>query len=71
MTQLLIPNPHACGIGLGAECCAYLIAGREGFMCGRVTDLVWQLRARAQAGEMNARRTPTAPYPDCQLKEEA
>ena len=29
---------NVCKIGQGAECCKYLLAGQEGFICGKITE---------------------------------
>lgn len=68
---LLIPEPLDCGMGRGAECCAFLVAGAEGFMCGRtVAGIPEQIRERLAAGTMNAKYDPgdpdEVPFPDCQ-----
>lgn len=63
--RLLLADPHPCGVGRGADCCAFLLVGSQGFECGRVTGLAPYLRARAIGGQMNARRLPDEPYPDC------
>jgi hypothetical protein len=55
-----------CGIGKGAQCCAYLLAGGEGFQCGQRGPLARTLRQAALAGEMAARRTPEQGFPSCQ-----
>lgn len=60
----------ACGMGLKERCCAYLLVGPEGPECGRETPLRPTLEARAQSGQMSARRLPGAAYPSCQLTEE-
>lgn len=62
-----LPNPQACGLGKGAECCAYLVLGAGGFDCGRVDSaLVAAIKKRLAAGTFNAKRDPTEPYPKCQ-----
>lgn len=54
-----------CGLGQGAECCRFLVAGPEGLSCARGTVFHDQLVARGST--MHAQRTPTAAYPQCQL----
>jgi hypothetical protein len=67
--RLTVEDAQRCGMGRGADCCAYLVvAGAEGFKCGRVEGpLAAILMGRARAGTMGARRLPTAAYPACQL----
>jgi hypothetical protein len=56
---------QGCGIGRGHDCCRYLVAGGDGFECARVSpSLKKTLDARGDS--MNARRSPTADYPQCQ-----
>jgi hypothetical protein len=57
----------ACGMGAGEQCCAWLVIGEEGAICGREEPVGAELERRARAGEMSARRLPDAPYPLCQL----
>ena len=66
--MLIIENGLACGIGRGEECCAFLTAGREGFLCGRTDDGVRiTVLTRLLAGTMNAKYDPgDTPYPECQ-----
>ena len=65
---LLISDPLECGLGEGPGCCAFLVAGPVGFMCGRtVAGIPEQIRARLDADTMNAKYDPgEIPYPDCQ-----
>ncbi len=56
----------ACGIGEGANCCAYLMADGQGFCCGQNTTMAAAIRARVGAGDMHARRLPKGDFPDCQ-----
>jgi hypothetical protein len=71
--RLTVEDAQRCGMGRGADCCAYLVvAGAEGFKCGRVEGpLAAILIERALAGTMGARRLPTAAYPACQLVDDA
>jgi hypothetical protein len=64
--EFKIENPAACGMGLGAECCAYMGAGVDGIMCMRETSLGPMLKEKAQAGSISAQRLPERPYPECQ-----
>jgi len=60
-----------CGIGMGHECCAYLLCGPKGFECGRVLDdIKAHLDKRVKDDNIVARRQPLEAYPNCQLKEE-
>ena len=65
---LLISDPEECGLGKGEGCCAFLIAGGEGFMCGRtVPGIPEQIRDRLIAETMNAKYDPgEMPFPECQ-----
>lgn len=65
---LLISNPTECGLGQGEGCCAFLVAGVEGFMCGRtLPGLPEQIRIRLNEGTMNAKYDPgETPFPECQ-----
>ena len=61
-------DPEPCGIGRGAECCAYLIVGGEGFECGRlIPEILGQVNQRLAAGTMTARRAPLDQFPDCRI----
>jgi hypothetical protein len=66
--RLLIENPRACGMGEGAGCCAFLVAGGDGFECGKVDPgLAAAIRMRLFAGTMNAKYDPgDLPFPQCQ-----
>jgi len=55
-----------CGIGKGADCCIFLIVGRNGFECARDTSGHDTLVLRKHQG-MVAQREPTEPFPGCQL----
>lgn len=61
-----IADPDGCGMGLGSDCCAYLIVS-SGFECARETSLAPTLRAKVAAGHMTAQRLPTEPIPECQI----
>jgi len=62
-------EPKDCGIGQGEACCAYLTCGPKGFECGRDSPSIKAvIDSRLGAGTMNAKRAPTAIFPDCQLK---
>ena len=41
-----------CKIGQGADCCKYLLAGSNGFECGKLTELRATIDART---DMNAK----------------
>lgn len=65
---LLIKSPQGCGVGRGAECCAYLLAGAKGFECGRVDpELKAYIEGRVQRGTYNAKRLPVEPFNECQI----
>jgi hypothetical protein len=55
-----------CGIGQGAKCCRFLVAGDQGLECARYSEHHTTLIARGKT--MSAQRTPFAPYPACQMK---
>lgn len=67
MTELRLIDPEVvkCGIGLGAQCCKYLLHDAQSFLCGRETELKAILIA---AEGYSAQRLPTEPYPSCQLR---
>ena len=64
-----VPEPHACGAGRGAECCAFLTASSNGFECERNAPLDFTLRERAERKEMNAQRIPPEgqQWPECMI----
>jgi hypothetical protein len=64
---LVIEDPKLCGLGEGPACCGFLMAGMH-FECGReIVGINTTLRARLDAGVMNAKGDPgDAPYPECQ-----
>lgn len=71
MTINLTPEEarNGCKAGQGDKCCAYL-AIKDGFICGREEDwLKIAIDARLEAGTLNAKRTPTSAYPECQNDE--
>lgn len=52
-----------CGMGSGADCCVFLVAGISGFECARQTSLRNTLiNSRPR---MTAQRIPTEPIPYC------
>ena len=55
-----------CGIGEGANCCAFLVVGIDGFECQQRAELADMLYQRAKSGQMNAKRTPESDFPNCQ-----
>lgn len=68
MAERLKVRPQACGMGL-ASCCAYLAMDGDGAFCGREDDLLREhIDSRLAAGDMNATRAPTLPYPRCQAE---
>lgn len=65
---MLIDNPTSCGLGHGEKCCAFLVAGQNGFECGReIKSVAHGIRLRLSAGTINAKYDPgNKPYPECQ-----
>jgi hypothetical protein len=61
-----VAEPAKCGAGLGAECCIFLTAGKDGFCCERYGDLRFTLIFKKS--DMTAKREPLAPFPQCQIK---
>lgn len=59
-------DPFKCGLGESAACCAYLLLGDSGPVCGRETDIKPVIEARVAEGSMKAIRLPVQPYPACQ-----
>jgi len=59
---------HGCGIGHGANCCAFLVVSAKGFECARLSELDTEIRRRVHAGLFNARRMPERPFPACQAE---
>ena len=66
MKLLTLDQAKGCGMGEGANCCAYLMAGAKGFECAQRSSLADLLYQRAKAGQMHARRTPEGDFPACQ-----
>jgi hypothetical protein len=58
-----LPDIKRCGAGRGAECCAFLTLTGAREECQRHTSLRWAILFRVK--DMNAKRTPTEPYPAC------
>lgn len=44
-----------CKLGQGENCCAFLVAGPDGFECVRMTDLSAMILDRLDKGTMNAK----------------
>lgn len=65
---LSVEDAVKCGLGQGAACCAFLVAGGKGFECEQRGELADTLFIRAKAGQMNAQRTPESDYPTCQTE---
>lgn len=63
---LTFDDPEECGLGQGEGCCAFLMIG-DRWTCGRTVGGVReQVRARLEAGTMNATHDPgDRPFPDC------
>lgn len=67
--ELRVDEPEKCGFGAGEECCAFLMLGGIGFVCGRTNRMEPVIRARLIAGTMNAKYDPgDKPFPECQPK---
>lgn len=71
--MLEIDEPWKCGIGEGANCCAFLTVPSGvaiSFACGRTdASLSATIRLRLLRGTMNALYDPgNVPYPECQTK---
>ena len=64
-------DPKLCGAGKGAQCCAFLICGPEGFECGReIPSVKESMIFRVVVLENTAaKRLPVAAYPDCQAED--
>ena len=44
-----------CRLGKGEECCAFLVAGRDGFECGRGHESIYNtIQGRIARGQMTA-----------------
>lgn len=56
-----------CGVGMGEQCCCYLLVGRDGPECAKVGKFQRMLQDRAETRRMGAIRVPTEDYPNCQL----
>jgi hypothetical protein len=68
--QRMIVLQHAedCGMGRGAECCAYLVAAPKGLSCGRTDPYIKELlEEKVARHEMHAARLPKEPIPFCQI----
>ncbi len=52
-----------CGAGKGNDCCIFLTAGPEGASCERYSSLRHTLIFK----EMNSKRNPSEPYPNCMI----
>lgn len=65
--MILHVDPKLCGVGEGAQCCAFL-AVMDGFVCGRtIPGMESQIRKRLAEGTMNAQYDPgELPFPECQ-----
>jgi hypothetical protein len=63
---LTFEQARGCGIGEQANCCAFLLAGPEGFVCVQRSPSADLLYQRATEGGANAHRTPESDFPSCQ-----
>lgn len=45
---------NVCKPGAGADCCAYLVVGSQGFECARLTNMKFVIDLRLADGSMNA-----------------
>ncbi len=64
MISMTKDEAMACGMGRGADCCIFIVVGGGGFECAR-ESMGEQLRRNQP--NMNAKRMPTEPIPDCRL----
>jgi hypothetical protein len=55
---------ETCKIGQGAECCRYIVAGKEGITCAKLTPLKSTIDARVESN------TFVAQGDNCEGKEE-
>jgi hypothetical protein len=46
---------NLCKMGQGDTCCAFLVAGRNGFACAKGTDMAGHIHYRLAEGTMNAK----------------
>ena len=53
-----------CGAGQGAECCVFLTGGAKGADCERFGTFRDTLLFKSN---MNAKRNPAEPYPECMI----
>jgi hypothetical protein len=67
VSKLLLSKEQAteCGIGKGAECCAFLTMRPGGFACGRSEPALASM-IRSRVAQMNAKRIPEKAFPECQ-----
>lgn len=69
--MLEIDDATKCGIGEGANCCAFLTGTPVQFLCGRTDVVVYTaITLRLDEGTMNAKYNPGVeiPYPECQTE---
>jgi hypothetical protein len=65
---LSVDVARACGIGESANCCAFLLAGADGFVCAQRSSLADSIYLRVSDGLTTARRTPESNFPSCQVE---
>ena len=58
-----VADMKKCGAGKGAECCIFLVMGKNGPECQRFGDLRWSLIFKTMD---SAERNPVELYPACQ-----
>ena len=56
-----------CGAGQGAECCRFLVGGAGGAECARFSSMRDRIIFKS---DMNAKRDPSEPYPECMIFED-
>ncbi len=57
---------RGCGVGEGADCCAYLVIDGDGFKCARSSATAEEIRWRVAAGAFTSQRLPQGPLLACQ-----
>lgn len=66
MKLLTMENAMKCGIGEGANCCAFLVVGPDGFECQQRAELDAAIRRKVKMNQIIAARLPEGRFPDCQ-----
>lgn len=62
-------DPKDCGMGKGADCCAFLV-GADGFRCGRDDEGIkaTMIQRVIIFENTKAKRLPIKPFPECQTE---